>query len=463
MGKKRNGSQYPGYSGGNPYGSAGYGSDSYAEDPFQNDGSYPSGGLNNNSVDKKGEYDLASLLISVVAGVLCFFVGNSVYVRLMFGNMWRPLVIGLFFLIVTVFLLVAARLCAAVGGYSRASMKDNLKALAIVVVIFLSVILFEFVYERDLTIFKREENAPAAEVSSYVFLIDTTVSMQSNDPYHESEAAISEVMSNERNMDYCVYTFSDDAELYHGMKAASRVKRQSYSFEYDGLCTDILQSLDTVLDDIAVGKIAAGNRPLILIVTDGESNGNEMDLLLDKADRVNAILCAIGFGGAEETFVESLTARSSGVFRMIDNASNITSSFRDVVSDVKRQEILATTAGYQRDMLSTRERAGLDWVLAAERILFLAALGFMYLLLKSFQIRSGGSSLNTLVPNIVVIAIGAMSIEIGMNLLHFPAWLMRMIMCICFTLIIVCRGEKASVAPPNHSDSSVDIYGIGIS
>lgn len=468
MAKKKN-SGYSGYSGSDygSYGDSYGGGNDYSYDPSGNysDNDYPgypdypnssggssdtfSGGQNGN-----GGFDYVSLIISLIGGVVCFIIGNIAYTNLMFSGLWRPLVVGIFFLIVAVVLFLVAKLCALIGGYSRASGKDNLKALIMAVAIFAAGTLFELIYEQDLTISRA--GTPANSFSSYVFLMDNTYSMRGNDPGKESERAIGEVMKNEREAKYCVYTFDEDAHLYHGIKDADQAKKQTYSFDFNGSYTNLLGSLDTALDDIAKGRIAAGSRPLIIVATDGQSYDDGLNYVLNKADNVNATICIIGFGEAEESFVTRLADGSGGTFKMIDDASQLTSSLQGVVDDAKK-EIVATTAGFQRDILNTRIRAGLDWVLTIERLLFLILLGFMFLLLKSFQIRSGGTSPQTLIPNIVVIAIGALGIEVGMNMLGLPAFFMRMLLCVCFTMIITCKGIPQSYPVLTNTDAEFQI------
>ena len=467
MTKKKN-SGYSGYSG-SDYGSYGdsYGGGSdYSYDPSGNysDNDYPGYSYSPNDSDGpsdtsnggqngNGGFDYVSLIISLIGGVVCFIIGNIIYTNLMFSGLWRPLVVGIFFLIVATVLFLVAKLCALIGGYSRASGKDNLKALIMAVAIFAAGTLFELIYEQELTI-SRTEQATPGNFSSYVFLMDTTASMGWNDPGSESKRAIAEVMKNEEGTKYCVYTFEEDAHLYHGMMDASQAADQVYSFTYGG-GTDIIKSLNTVFDDIAKGTIAAGNRPLIILATDGEDNG-DMNRVLSKADNVNATICVIGFGDADESFVRSLADGSGGAFKMINDASQLTGSLQGVVDDAKK-EIVATTAGFQRDLLNTRIRAGLDWVLAIERLLFLILLGLMFLLLKSFQIRSGGTSSKTLIPNVVVIAIGALGIELGMNMLGLPAFFMRMLLCMCFTMIITCKGIPQSYPVLTNTDAEFQV------
>lgn len=468
MAKKKN-SGYSGYSG-SDYGSYGdsYGGGSdYSYDPsgYYSDNDYPgysyspndSGGpsdTSNGGQTGNGGFDYVSLIISLIGGVVCFIIGNIAYTNLMFSGLWRPLVVGIFFLIVAAVLFLVAKLCALIGGYSKASGKDNLKALIMAVAIFAAGTLFELIYEQELTI-SRTEQATPGNFSSYVFLMDTTGSMDDNDPSNESERAIAEVMKNEQGMKYCVYTFNTNAHLYHGMVDAGQADNQIYSFDYIGT-TEIIKSLNTVLDDIAKGTIAAGNRPLIILATDGIDSNKNINLVLSNADKVNATICVIGFGAADASFVKQLAEGSGGAFKMIDDASRLTSSLQGVVDDAKK-EIVATTAGFQRDLLNTRIRAGLDWVLAIERLLFLILLGLMFLLLKSFQIRSGGTSSKTLIPNIVVIAIGALGIELGMNMLGLPAFFMRMLLCVCFTMIITCKGIPRSYPVLTNTDAEFQV------
>lgn len=468
MAKKKNsgysgysGSDYDSYSdsygGGFDYGydpSGNYSGSDYPGYPdYPNDFGRPSD-TSNSGQSGNGGFDYVSLIISLIGGMVCFIIGNIVYTNLMFSGLWRPLVVGIFFLIVAVVLFLVAKLCALIGGYSRASGKDNLKALIMAVAIFSAGTLFELIYEQDLTISRAE--TPTNSFSSYVFLMDNTLSMERNDPAKESEKAIAEVMKNERGTKYCVYTFGDDAHLYHGIKDADQAAKQTYSFEFDSIYTDVLGSLNTVLDDIANGKIAAGSRPLVIVATDGQSYDDGLNYVLNKADNVNATICVIGFGEADESFVTRLADGSGGTFKMIDDASQLTSSLQGVVNDAKK-EIVATTAGFQRDLLNTRIRAGLDWVLTIERLLFLILLGFMFLLLKSFQIRSGGASSRTLIPNIVVIAIGALGIEVGMNMLGLPAFFMRMLLCVCFTMIITCKGIPQSYPVLTNTDAEFQV------
>ena len=92
-------------------------------------------------------------------------------------------------------------------------MEGGISAIMLVI-LFAATLLLEFLYELGggITTYKP---------TSYIFVIDDSSSMVSNDPYNERVSAIKEIMERER-IPYAVYKFSDDARLirpmdsYHG-------------------------------------------------------------------------------------------------------------------------------------------------------------------------------------------------------------------------------------------------------
>lgn len=71
--------------------------------------------------------------------------------------------------------------------------------------------LLEFLYELS-------PEHKEIEASSYVFILDESGSMNSNDPSGLRYKAISEIMREERNdLPYMVYTFSDNARIVRNM------------------------------------------------------------------------------------------------------------------------------------------------------------------------------------------------------------------------------------------------------
>ena len=74
------------------------------------------------------------------------------------------------------------------------------------------------------------------------------------------------------------------------------------------------------------------------------------------------------------------------------------------------------------------------------RIVFLLVLAIPFLIIKSLLLRTNDTNGNVLIPNLALLIIGALSVEIGMNqlLLRFlKESVVQSILCVGFAILIV--------------------------
>ena len=78
-------------------------------------------------------------------------------------------------------------------------------------------------------------------------------------------------------------------------------------------------------------------------------------------------------------------------------------------------------------------------------ILFLLCLGAGFIWIKSLLLRTNDTDANVLVPNVACVLVGALCIEVGMNIFFLPENAMRLLMCIGFTILLTKEVKRSFV------------------
>ena len=166
--------------------------------------------LNMNKANTPTGFEKLTLLVSIIAGIIGLVISGIVYGTLK-EILWSPLAVGLSFALFTlVFILCMAVFKAYQGstksGSSRGAEKILLPILFVVGAFILGT-LFEFIYERDFF----SEMKGYQEPTSYIFLIDNSGSMNTNDPQAIRYDAIEKIVSKQADdFPYAVYDHAAD-------------------------------------------------------------------------------------------------------------------------------------------------------------------------------------------------------------------------------------------------------------
>ena len=337
----------------------------------QGGGHYPGMGGNTGTfygnVNGKSKRFIPSLIITIIYGIL-WNIPGEILLRCLLNKIWNPLAIAvyvvLFVIPLVVVLLLVSRLAGNVGNTSRFRNTGKEAGLlaAFILLTFAASFLLEFIYELGGDI---HDYKP----TSYVFVIDDSGSMYGNDPDNLRVAAISEIMK-EEDIPYSVYKFSDDAELISEMK--NYEDSDSYSFTSDGQYTNILQALLTVSEDIGKAGFQGGDRPKVLLLSDGESEKAGMEEVMKNYTDQKVSVSTVGFGSVNKQLMKGIADLTGGVFINCKDLSTLTEDMHEAI-----------VSSSSRTLLTPRYNVKNNTLYMILRIAFLTAIGALIALCKA--------------------------------------------------------------------------------
>ncbi|MBR3141796.1 MAG: VWA domain-containing protein [Clostridiales bacterium] len=410
------------------------------------------------------------IFITVVIGIICFIVTELFY-NAATGNMWRPLSIGLYFLIFGILYYIAYFLINSFsgtlnsggrrggssasaktanrtssrrktqtnrvtrstgtrrGGREGSSSSEILTPILIVagvaVGFFAVSMLFEFLYELG--------KQKSVEPSSYIFVIDDSGSMASTDPQDKRVKAISDIMADaDPDMEYAVYSFTSVLTMLKDMSPWS--PSDSYAFSSWGN-TDIIGALSGVLDDLESGRIDGGDHPRILLLSDGQSSSFGKSNIVERCRKNGASISTVSFPDSN-SLLRYLAEKTGGIY--ID--SNDTIKLGKIMEE-------AVTFSSSRDLLSYRFMSQSNGLYAFLRILFLVILGIIWSGFKyviSSSTESDIPSLVVFIVSAVLCVIAAVFMEVSSQAYSSitPRFLFVLLWAISFGQLMIQTARK---------------------
>ena len=349
----------------NPGGSGGWnnnpgGSGGWTNNPGGN------GGWNNNpgsfsGSEKKAKLFLPALILTIIYGILWSFPGNLL-VHALFNKIWNPLAVAVYVTVFVVPLIILLLLMSAVSG--NLSITRNMwgtgKTIGLlflcILCTFMGTLILEFLYELG-------GDFHYTEPTSYVFVIDDSGSMSGNDPDYQRADAIGEIMR-ETDIPYCVYKFSEEAELIRSMDYYQDT--DSYDFNSDGGGTDILGSLDMVAEEMKDPSFNGGSNPKVLLLSDGESYDYGLNEVTQKFADMIVSISTVGFGSVNDSLMKNIANMTGGVYVHCEDVSALTKGMK---------EAIISYSG--RTLLTPRYNVSNPVLYAILRILFLTMIAAM--------------------------------------------------------------------------------------
>lgn len=353
-------------------------------------------------------------LASVAVGIIACFASQYLYTAYR-GTVPTPVLIGLLCLLLFVLLFVAVWVSSAVTGsfdqnsilYHGRKQMIGYFLLGTLAIFFLSTSL-EFLYELTP---KRQEIA----ATSYIFILDESGSMRSNDPSGLRYQAIPEIMkAEEPDFPYMVYTFSDTARMVREMEPFDP-SDDAISITSDG-GTAIFGTILQVLNDYKNGVWDGGPHPKVIFLTDGSATdlsrgflffrGNmpEFNAALEEYSRLGINISTVGLGSADRAIMTQMAETTGGVFVNIQDAADLAVAMK-----------AAATSYSDRDLLSIRYMSHLNALYGVLRVLFLTIIGSTIGSLLLFAYMED-SSIPLLVSSSILSAfVGSFLLEIGLK------------------------------------------------
>ncbi len=361
-------------------------------------------------------YSPSVLIISIISGL----VGAGLAALLYFcalDALGRPLTIGLMIALIAIVICVTLFITLRIKDQSddQCFFLDGKGKLIIALAVLLAVLtplsmLLEWLYDMDAEV--------AAPATSYIFLLDESGSMGSNDPNRERHDAVNTVMQTmPASTPYAVYAFADDCGRLRDMAPYSQGSfTPNYAYGAFGSSTYIRRALQTVLDDFNAGQLPnTGAAPRVVLLTDGVASDisgySGIRDLLDQYNNAGISISTVGLGSADTYTLRNIARSTGGGYVRAANAKALASSFSSV----------ALTDG-SRDLFSERTGNESTLLYLLLRILFLTVIAAVIGLMKALAVAKEDSTWPIILATLINGAVGAVLVEV-LALVYAPAWI----------------------------------------
>lgn len=347
------------------------------------------------------------LIGSILAGLVSSALVALLY-NLLVDVCGRSLLIALLFVVFSVIVCATLFVIMLVTGESDEEflfLRGKgliLAGLAGALVILFGVsMLLEFIYDRD----KQVMQTPSA----YVFLLDESGSMESNDSNLERYNAVNMLMETmPTDFPYAVYMFANRTVCVREMAPASQEQFQADQNIANsiGASTMIKDGLQTILDDVQSGKLLhTGGALRVILLTDGVAS--DMSSFLGSGEIIRAYrkenisISAVGLGHVDEQLLTNLANKTGGVYVPIENAGQLGQGF-----------ISASAMNSGRNLLSVRNMSSMNWLYMLLRVLFLLFLGAIVAVMKSIACAKEEDTKLIILVGAIASLLGGLLLEI---------------------------------------------------
>lgn len=294
--------------------------------------------------------------------------------------------------------------------------------------------LFQLVYEL--------EPPNASKPTSYIFVIDDSGSMESNDSTQERYKAIASVLSKKPDdFQYMVYGFSDSPTLITGMTTVSS-GIPSLSGRASG-GTAIRLALESIINDRSKGMWDGGSSPRVILLTDGETSKSDVNWLkpiepiLKRYNADNISISTVGLGHVNKSLMEKIARTTGGVFVEVSSAEYLYEALDS-----------AAVRTASRDLLSDRVMPRISWLYGIFRVLFLTILGTLIGAVCVYLYGRDDTLLYSFMWIIAKSFTGAFLTELLICALGFPAklvWMLLWVAIAAFVCLQTVRHRKTRV------------------
>lgn len=358
------------------------------------------------------------LIGTAVIGALYFIVGEVFY-RALLEKFNTPLLIGLYFLGLMIFVIIGINIIGmtmsrSIRGYGDVILRCAVLCLAILV----AASLFELIYELSF-------HEKLADPTSYVFLMDNSGSMESNDPNNKRYDAIQSTLENKaQDFPFAVYSFANSSDVIRPMGPVSQGTEFAMDAPNGG--TGILTVIRGLYDDIDNGKIKLGDNGRILLFTDGHATDMlpllgkaSMNKILEKYSKKGVSISTVGLGAPDDTLMNMIARKTGGVYVRVDDADDLEKAMEEAINSHS-----------DRNLLDYRDNVRFDFLYMLIRFIAVLAIGLLLALVKMYICEPFMDTRPVWVTSIVCSLLAAFCVEFGMNKFGLLPVLMRFMMCV---------------------------------
>lgn len=385
-------------------------------------------------MSQRKSFDITLFISSLIAGLAAWLIGWILYVILI-EKIPTPLLIGVEFLMLYIILTGTVMIVSYVNGslddviFFLDGMIQIVLALVIGgILIFGISVLFQFIYGLN-------SETVNVEPTSYIFVIDDSGSMESNDPENLRYKAIEEVLEDMPNdFPYMIYRFSDNVEIVRNMAPVSDGIGKISVTNSGG--TRIKAALEQIYEDYGNGVWSDSVAPKIILLTDGYAQ--DMGFLmpyggtLKKFAKAHISISTVGLGQVDMKLMQRIADATNGVFLNVSDAG----LFKDAMGEA------AVRYSSDRDLLSYRNMREKNWVYAFLRIVFLTILGTFVGVMMIFASTKEDDALLILISSIGKSLIGSIFMELGIQVIGIPWQVMWLVYWWLVASLLTLKNEK---------------------
>ncbi len=362
------------------------------------------------------------LIGTAITGGIYFVAGEFLY-RLLLNKIPTPLLVGLYFLGLMIFVIIGIKIISTTMVRTSKGYKDIvLRCVALCAAILAAGALLEFVYE---ICFKERVTAP----SSYVFAMDNSGSMETNDPDYQRYDAIQGVLENQKpNFQFAVYTFANSPKLIRPMGPVS--DGTEFDLEEPNGGTGIKTIIETMYEAIDNGELELGKNGKILLFTDGYATDMmpilgkaSLNRVLEKFSNKGISISTVGLGSPDDELMDMIAKKTNGVYVRVEDA--------DLLEDGMKQAIDSNS---DRNLLDYRSKVSYDFIFTVIRFVAILLLGLLLGLLKMYICEPFLDTRPLWLTSVICSLIAAACVEFGMNKFGLLPQLMRFFMCVLLAM-----------------------------
>lgn len=400
---------------------------------FDNDNDFNSNDLNNNNHEikknKTKSFDFITLIISIIAGIIGYFISNLVF-NAISDSLWSPLAIGIRFAVFFLILAVVIFVYSIINGNQNDGGKNLIVLIGVLVGVLLLGTLFEFIYELNFF----DTNFIYRDPTSYVFIIDNSGSMSTNDPEALRYEAIEEIIEDkDDNFPYAVYSFSDSVVCQRAVAPKSDGLGKLHAVNSGN--THIRGTLDQLLEDYENGNInGLGDNPKFLLLSDGQANDigmfQSLSSTLKGYVKNNITISTVGLGSVDDDLMQEIADETGGVYISVDDADDLEDAMENAITQTSDDK-------YKRTFFTYRNVAKLDFLYALMRIIFTAILGFIISMSMLFATGKDDDSSMIMITSIITSIIAGLLLELGINALHLSTSIISLIYMILVASVFI--------------------------
>ena len=401
------------------------------------------------------------LILSAIAAVIAGTVTLALHDHLFYGGMSGVLVIAICFGVFALTMALSIFLLSNLFHFFRANIatggKDKGKIFLILLAIVLGTMLLmaglEFLYELDFA-----ADSVDLDASTYVFIVDDSGSMYSNDPNTQRYAAIKSILEGKPDdTKYAVYAYSDETVV---LQPLTTVGAGIPDFYYtDGGGTMTLAALNTALNDCTSGKLPTTGTPAVVLLTDGESHDilmlSDADPTLNGYSGLSIPVHCIGFGSPNMEQLNYIAKNTGGQAMRIRSANQLHSAIDTVLT------------GGSRTLLSDRFELVYSVPHGIMRVVFIMIFSMLVGLASMFAYGCSASCKPILISSAITGLTAGLVQEMGMQGNGDPSAVTSatfLLLGLLIALIVPSsyeepkKGESRSVGGRNHGGSRSDDF-----